>query len=182
MKRQWFCLCEICENALFLVNGLDKKSISRKLTSSNHKWAGCEVLMRRCWKMHVREMRKVLFFYEDFNVESIADSDSENSNTSDSDCNYNQQTAIAAFMNGLVKELNWSKCSSKKVSISRPENSPPQWRHLSIIYTSNVSNSTNTAASKATWVGTTYLFMLSTVSAVKTNVSMRYRSTYFGHT
>lgn len=56
--------------------------------------------------MHVREMRKVLFFYEDFNVESIADSDFENSNTSDSDCNYNQQTAIAAFMNGLVKELN----------------------------------------------------------------------------
>ena len=97
LKRQWFCLCEICKNALFLVNGLDKKSISRKLTSSNHKWAGCEVLMRRCWKMHVREMRKVLFLHEDFNVESIADSDSENSNTSYSDCDYNQQTAIAAF-------------------------------------------------------------------------------------
>ena len=97
LKRQWFCLCEICKNALFLVNGLDKKSISRKLTSSNHKWAGCEVLMRRCWKMHVREMREVLFLHEDFNVESIADSDSENSNTSYSDCDYNQQTAIAAF-------------------------------------------------------------------------------------
>ena len=42
-------------------------------------------------------MREVLFLHEDFNVESIADSDSENSNTSYSDCDYNQQTAIAAF-------------------------------------------------------------------------------------
>lgn len=36
-------------------------------------------------------------WYEDFNVDLIADSDCENSNTSGSDCNDNDQTAIVAF-------------------------------------------------------------------------------------
>ena len=44
--------------------------------------------------------------HEDFNVDLIADSDSENSNTSDSYYNHSDQTAMAVFMNELVKELN----------------------------------------------------------------------------
>ena len=44
----------------------------------------------------------------------------------------------------------------------------------------NVSNSTTATVSKTTWVGTTYLFMLTTVGAMKTNISM-ILSAYFGH-
>ena len=96
--------------------------------------------------------------HEDFNVDLIADSDSENSNTNDSYYNHSDQTAMAVFMNELVKELNWRKCFSKKVSIARSENSPLQWLHSTIICTSNVSNSITTTVWKTTWTGTKFLF------------------------
>ena len=117
----------------------------------------------------------MFFFF--LNVDLVADSDSENSTTSFSDCDDNNQgRTVAFFLNGLVRILNWTKCFSKKALIVRSENSNPRWLHLSTIYTSNVSNLTIITTSKTTWARATYLYMLTTVRAMKTNNNMKYRA------
>ena len=94
---QWSYLCDICENALFLVNGLNKKlSPESWLPATINELVvrfSCEdvekCMFRKCEKCSSKTLS-----HEDFNVDLITDSDSENSSTSYSDCDDNDQTAI----------------------------------------------------------------------------------------
>ena len=114
--------------------------------------------------------------HEDFNVDLIADSDSENSNTSDSDCDHNDQTAIVALYEWAREKTKLKKMLFKGSIDSAIRKIHLQDDYTQASYTSNVSNATTTTASKTAWVGTTYLFMLTRVRAMKTNSSMRYRT------
>ena len=90
-------MCEICEDTLVLVNGLNKKLYpeSRLPTTINElvAWFSCEdvgkCMFRKCEKCSSKTVS-----HEDFNVNLIADSDSENSNTSNSDCDNDQTVAF----------------------------------------------------------------------------------------
>ena len=158
-------MCEICENALFVVNGLNKKLYpeSRLPTTINELVArfSCEdvekCMLGKCEKCS----SKTLPHEEDFNVNLIADSEFENSNTSDSDCDDNDQTAIVAFYKWALEGTKLKKMLFKESIDSAIQ---------------KFTSTTTTTVSKTAWVGTTYLFMLTTVRAKKRNISMRYRA------
>ena len=111
---QWSSLCEICENALFLVNGLNKKLDSESwLPATINKLVArfsCEDV-EKCMFGKCEKCSSKIVSYQDFNVDLIADSDSENSNTSENDCDDKDQTAIVAF-HKWAREV--TKCFSKK--------------------------------------------------------------------
>ena len=97
---QWSCLCEICENALFLVNGLHKKLYpeSRLPATINELVArfSCDDV-NKCMSRECEKCSSINVSHEDLNVDLVADSDSENSITSVSDCDDKNPSATVAF-------------------------------------------------------------------------------------
>ena len=93
-------MCEICENGLFLINGLNKKLYpeSRLPATKNELIArfSCEdvekYMFGKCEKCSSQT-----FSRGEFNVNLIADSDSVDSTI---------KLLLSLFMDGLVKELN----------------------------------------------------------------------------
>ena len=96
----WSCLCQIYENALLMVNGLNKKLYPESgLPATINELVAklsCEDV-EKCMFGKCEKYSSKIVCHEDFNVDLIADSDSEHSNTSDSDCADNDQTAIFAY-------------------------------------------------------------------------------------
>ena len=87
------------------------------------------------------------------------------------------------FINGLVRELNWRKCFSNKVSITRSENSPPRWLHWSIIHTSNLPKPATTTLPRKNNLGRNDILVHVDYSEGYENKQQHEdQSAYFGHT
>ena len=114
---QWPCLCEICENALFLVDGLNKKlySESRLPTTINKLVVrfSCDNV-KKCIFGECEKCSSINVSHEDFNVDLVADSDSENSTTSVSDCDDNDQGATVPFYEWAREDTKLKKMLFKE--------------------------------------------------------------------
>ena len=108
---------EICENAVFLVNGLNKKlySESRLPTTINELVARFSYHdVKKCMFGECEKVSSINVSHEDFNVDLVADSDSENSTISVSDCDDNNQDATVAFYEWTRQDTKLKKMLFKE--------------------------------------------------------------------